>query len=377
MRKKRVLQIPNYYAPHIGGIEQTCQYLSEGLSDEYDVHVVCFSEDKNDKVEELNGVKIFKAGVNLFIARQSLSLSYYGILKKQIQEWKPDIIHFHAPNPFVNLLLLLTIPKDTKLYLQWHFDITRQKKIYPFIKPLETRLIKRADLITTTSPNNRLKSKPLHSYLGKVEVLQSAIDTHNLDLREGENDYVQTIKEKYNNKPIIFFIGRHVAHKGILELIKAEPYIKDDCEIIIAGKGPLTEEAKSLTNSNRVHFVGRISDDEKRLYYHAAQIYAFPSYTTAEGFGLTLAEAMYCGAVPVTYTIDGSGVNWVSLKDVTGLEVDNQNYKEFASAIDYILANPDKAKKFSQNAHERVVNYFTIEKEVELLKSQYKKLLEL
>ena len=53
--KKRVLQISNYYTPHIGGIEQTCQYLSEGLKDEYEVKVICFSEDKETKVQETNG----------------------------------------------------------------------------------------------------------------------------------------------------------------------------------------------------------------------------------------------------------------------------------------------------------------------------------
>lgn len=55
--KKRVLQISNYYTPHIGGIEQTCQYLSEGLKDEYEVKVICFSEDKETKVQETNGIK--------------------------------------------------------------------------------------------------------------------------------------------------------------------------------------------------------------------------------------------------------------------------------------------------------------------------------
>lgn len=46
---KKVLQISNYYSPHIGGIESTCQYLSEGLGDQYNVRVVCFSEDKRIK----------------------------------------------------------------------------------------------------------------------------------------------------------------------------------------------------------------------------------------------------------------------------------------------------------------------------------------
>ena len=55
--KKKVLQISNYYTPHIGGIEQTCQYLSEGLKDEYEVKVICFSEDKDQKFKKPMGFK--------------------------------------------------------------------------------------------------------------------------------------------------------------------------------------------------------------------------------------------------------------------------------------------------------------------------------
>ena len=60
LMKKKVLQISNYYTPHIGGIEQTCQYLSEGLKDEYEVKVICFSEDKETKVQETNGIQVIK-----------------------------------------------------------------------------------------------------------------------------------------------------------------------------------------------------------------------------------------------------------------------------------------------------------------------------
>ena len=126
--KRRVLQISNYYTPHIGGIEQTCQYLSEGLKDEYEVKVICFSEDKGTKVQEINGIQIIKPGVFLSVARQDLSFSYFRHLHKVIKTWKPDIIHFHYPNPFVTALLLPIIPRTTKLYVQWHLDITKQKK---------------------------------------------------------------------------------------------------------------------------------------------------------------------------------------------------------------------------------------------------------
>ena len=137
----------------------------------------------------------------------------------------------------------------------------------------------------------------------------------------------------------------------------------------------LSDEMKAICKSNRVEFVGRLSDQEKKCYYYAADIFAFPSYTKAEGFGLTLAEAMYCNAVPVTYTIEGSGVNWVSLHEVTGLEVPNRNVAEYAKAIDELLSDDKKRNDFAEAAHQRIVENFTIEKEILNLKKQYKELL--
>lgn len=375
MDRKKVLQISNYYTPHIGGIEQTCQYLSEGIKEEYDVKVICFSEGKDTRYQVTNGVEIIKPGVFLDIARQSLSFSYFGLLRGLIKGWKPDIIHFHYPNPFVTALLLPIIPKDVKLYVQWHLDITKQKKIYPFIKPLETRLLRRADVIVPTSANYRDSSKPLMPFLNKTDILPSAIDTSLLDMQESEMELVEKIRRDANGKKIVFFVGRHVPHKGILDLIEAEKLIKADCMILIGGIGPITEQLKSKVTSPRIKLLGKLDNKEKRCYYHAADIFAFPSYTKAEGFGLTLAEAMYCKATPVVYSIEGSGVNWVSLNEETGLEVANRDIEAYAAAIDRLLADDELRLKLAENAHQRVLDKFTIEKEVELLKEQYRRLL--
>lgn len=376
MEKKRVLQISNYYTPHIGGIEQTCQYLSEGIADDYEVKVICFSEDHETKHQVTNGIAITKLGVFLSIARQGLSWSYYSILRRIINEWKPDIIHFHYPNPFVTALLLPLIPRDTKLYIQWHLDITKQKKIYPFIKPLETKLLKRADMIAATSPNYRDSSKPLVPFMEKTTVLQSAIDTDKWNLKNGDEKKVTAIRKDALGKKIVFFVGRHVPHKGIADLIEAEKLLKNDCMIYVGGTGPITEQLKETVTSKRVIFLGRLSEDDMRCYYHAADVFAFPSYTKAEGFGLTLAEAMYCKCAPITYTIEGSGVNWVSLNGITGIEVANRNVKAYAEAIDKLLSDDSLRIKYAEAAHKRVIDYFTVEKELELLKKQYKQLLE-
>ena len=55
--------------------------------------------------------------------------------------------------------------------------------------------------------------------------------------------------------------------------------------------------------------------------------------TKNEAFGLALAEAMYEGKPCVTFTIEGSGVNYVSIGGQTGLEVANRDTAAYADAL--------------------------------------------
>ena len=74
-----------------------------------------------------------------------LVIVVFPMLRKAIKEFKPDVIHFHWANPFPAAVLLTVIPKNVKLVIHWHMDIIKQKRIYPFIKPVETALLKRCD----------------------------------------------------------------------------------------------------------------------------------------------------------------------------------------------------------------------------------------
>ena len=116
-----------------------------------------------------------------------------------------------------------------------------------------------------------------------------------------------------------------------------------------------------MNHSSRIKFIGRIPNEYLRCYYFASDIFAFTSCTKQEAFGIALAEAMYCGCVPVTFTIEGSGVNWVSLKDETGIEVNLGNVKAYATAIDKLLSNKDLYYKYAIAGKDRIARMFTSE----------------
>lgn len=86
---------------------------------------------------------------------------------------------------------------------------------------------------------------------------------------------------------------------------------------------------------------------------------------------VALAEAMYCYTPAVTFTIVGSGVNWVNLNGVTGIEVPNKDVIAYAQAIDKLLMDEPLAQKYGEAAHQRVVENFTIPKMMEKMNEVY------
>ncbi len=369
----RILHISKYYSPYLGGVENICKYIVEGTS-QHETAVVCFNDKCKDTVDVVNGYKVYRVATWVNVARQALSLSYFWVLKRAIWEFKPDVVQFHWANPFPAWVLLCVIPKDVKLVIHWHMDIIKQKRIYPLIKPVETALLKRADLVCVTSPQYRDGSLPLQPFKDKVRIVPNAMDERNFVLQEGDEEKIEAIKAKYGNKPIVFFIGRHIQYKGLPHLIHAERFVKADCVFVIAGSGPLTAELKAQCHSERVYFEGRLSDEELKLYQYAASVFAFPSITKNEAFGVALAEAMYCHTPAVTFTIPGSGVNWVSLNGETGIEVKNGDDEAYAEAIDKLINDKELNQKYGDAGHRRVVENFTIPKMVAAQEKCYQEL---
>ncbi|MDR0732863.1 MAG: glycosyltransferase [Dysgonamonadaceae bacterium] len=357
---KKILHIPNYYPPHIGGIEDVCRSIATGLPN-FHHQVICFNDKKTDEREILEGITVMRCGIIKKLFSQSVSVSFYGHLKKLLAECKPDIIHFHAPNPLGSVYLLNLIPKNTGLIVHWHGDIVEQTFLYALYRPIERKLLQQADKILVTSPTYAAGSKPLSLWKSKLHVVPNTVNIGKLALREGDASAIEKIRERYGGKQIVFTFGRHVPYKGLAHLINAIPDISAECEVVIAGEGSLTERLKKMSDAPNLHFIGKPDDDELRRYLYASCIFAFPSVTRNEAFGIALAEAMYCGLPAVTFAISGSGVNWVCTDGETGLESDNGDSKAFAEAINRLLNDADLREKLSVNAKERVRKLFVFE----------------
>ncbi len=369
----KVLHIGKFYSPIEGGIESINHVVVEALKGAQQ-RIISFNNRNNSVDEDIEDIPVVRASSKGIFASQPLSWKYFLELRRSIKLFNPDIIHFHYPNPLGAIYLLLSIRKRNKLIVHWHSDVVAQRFMKPFIRPLENKLLKRADAIIATSPAYIEASGNLTTVKEKTTVIPCSIDEEKFKFKPDDDIFIRRIKNKYGNKPIVFFVGRHVEYKGILYLLEAEKAVRQDCVFLIAGQGPLTESLKLKYHSERIHWLGRINDDEMRQYLYAADIFAFPSITRNEAFGVALAEAMYCECPAITFTIKGSGVNWVSLNNDTGLEVENRNSKAFADAIDHLLENTALRLQLAKNARKRVENNFTKSSVIPQYKELYNRL---
>lgn len=370
----RILQIPNYQYPNIGGIEQTSRDISNILSSMPNIEhkTICFNENAKDgdyickrgetKVDIVDDYEVIRCGCIAKVASQSLSLTYPKQLNRVLKDFKPDIVIFHYPNPFVASLLLPMLQKKTKLIVYWHLDIVKQKLLGKIFRGQTESICRRANKIIATSPNYVEGSYFLSKYKEKVVVIPSCIRPDKMIDNEDTVKKVMELRKLYKDKTLCFAVGRHVPYKGMEYLIKASKYLDDSFAILIGGKGELTEYLKELAKDDRkIHFLGRVPDEDMVAYYKACDIFCFPSITKNEAFGLSLAEAMYYGKPTVTFTIPGSGVNFVSLNGVTGIECPNRDYKAYAEALKKLSQNVNLRNKLGQNALDRSSSMFLFE----------------
>ena len=379
---KRVLQISKYYYPFLGGTEQVAKDMAEAICkmDNVEQKIICFNEDasigdctcnKSETIQDVvDGVEVIRCGYQLKVSSQAMSMSYGAELGKLMMEFDPDIIILHYPNPFATHYLLKYKDKKFKLVIYWHLDITKQKILKIFFHHQNLEIIRRADKIIGATPKHIDESFYTKEFEGKKQILPYAIDEKNLVISDEEIHRAEEIRKKYENKVIAFFIGRHVPYKGLKYLIEASKEMgQKNIQFIIAGTGELTDELKTQAKGDsKVEFLGRINDSDRRSYLYACDIICFPSITRNEGFGLALAEGMYFGKPAVTFTIPGSGVNYVNLNGVTGIECPNRDSHAYAEALKKLSEDADLRREFGENARKRVLDNFTQELFVENVK---------
>ena len=360
-KKTKVTHITRYAYPHIGGIEAVISQINESLPDElFEKEVLCCSNSEKTSVE--NDVKYNRCKYLFEFAANTISPEFIWKLSRV----DTDIIHYHMPFIFAVIAHFIARPKYKKMYITYHSDIIGYDKIMKPFWNIYKKFLKQADKIHVLSPNIIESSKILKAYRGKCVVIPQGISINNIECEKAKK-----IKNEYPNKKIIFSLGRLVKYKGFIYGIEAMKNV-ENAVYLIGGSGPLGEEFRKYIEENnlkkKVILLGRVTSEDVESFYQACDIYLFPSVMQSEAFGIVQLEAMRYGK-PVINTNLGTGVNYVSINNETGLTVEPKNSTALASAIKTLLEDDTLRAKLGQNARRRVEMLFDIDR----IKYQYKK----
>ncbi len=265
-----------------------------------------------------------------------------------------DVVVCHAPFPLADLGIMLFFPRRTALVVHWHAEVIGRPLLWALLSPLIRRTLKRADLIVIADPAMLQNSRLLAPHAAKCVVLPFACDAAYWgQLDPAQQAAVEAIRTRFPR--LIVAIGRLVTYKGYEILLQALRRL--DAQAVIIGDGPLRSHleqvARDLGVASRVTLLGAQERDQLKQYIHAARVFAFPSVTSAEAFGIVQLEAMAAG-LPVVNTALTTAVPNVARDGREGLTVPPNDPAALAGAIGRLLDDAALAQRMGAAGQVRV-----------------------
>lgn len=287
------------------------------------------------------------------VASNPVSFALLKDFGKIVQDY--DLIHYHFPWPFADLLNLLW-RVDKPIIVTYHSDIVKQKSLICFYKPLMHNFLRSAKFIVATSENYLDSSPVLQKYKNKVRVIPIGINF--ADYVKPSQDRLAYWHKRFGDR-FFFFVGVMRYYKGLNILLEAVR--GTDFPLVIAGSGPIENELKKYVttyNLTNVHFVGEVSEEDKSALFQLCLSLVFPSNLRSEAFGISLLEGAMFGK-PLISTELGTGTSFVNKDGETGIVVPPDDVNALRVAMFDIWEDTRDNQNFGKNSYQRYQDLFT------------------
>lgn len=267
----------------------------------------------------------------------------------QIARLRADVVVLHVPNPTAEIAWLLARPR-AKLVVRYQSDIVRQAAAMRVYAPVQNRFLQCADRILVSSRQYLETSESLRAVGAKCAVIPLGILPN--EFARPADEPINELRARYGGG-FVLFSGRHRYYKGIEYLVRAAKHI--GAPVVIAGDGPERNRCMALARALglTIAFPGALTHDDLLAHLHACEVFAFPSIARSEAYGMSMLEAHVAGK-PVVATTLGTGVEFVNLHGITGLNVPPKDANALATAINRLLGDPVLRAQMGAAAKHRV-----------------------
>lgn len=163
----------------------------------------------------------------------------------------------------------------------------------------------------------------------------------------------------------ILFVGHITKSKGVYDLVKGYSLLDFDNDLVFVG--PYEENVKNElielagVKANKIKFKGVMNKSDVLVEMQHSIALILPSHS--EGFPNVIIEAMAMKC-PIIATNVGAVADILNhgTSKPAGLVIEPKNVEAISAALDFMISNPEQAKKFADNAYWKVKNEYTLEK---------------
>ncbi len=351
-RPLKILIAAETYPPNVNGAAQFAYRLAKGMTARgHEVRVITPSSERGSyRIERRPEAVVYSvkshAPATLPDFRVSLWWEAFPGVAALLDDFQPDVVHAQSQFFLCEAAVREAKKRGIRVVATNH---TMPENLYPHVPlpmPLK-RLCGRgmwlharwilgmADVLTVPT---ELAARTHRQLAGLKDILavSNGIETSDYAAKPGDDDAPAGLRE-------ILFTGRLAAEKNIDVLIRAFERIKDtQAQLVIAGSGEmektLREQAAASSASDRIRFLGYVSDEELRQAYRRASLFVMPG--TAELQSLATLEAM-SASTPVL-AADAMALPHLVENGRNGYLFVPNSVEDLSEKIDRLLALPDE-----------------------------------
>lgn len=359
MNQLRVLHVyRTYYPDPPGGLQEAIRQITVATADS-NIESRIFALSPFPEPQDILRPEARVTRCKSWAAPASCDLGGGSAIKRfsESANWA-DVINYHFPWPFADLLHFIVHPKAPAV-MTYHSDIVRQRWLARAYSPFMRHMLRSMSAVVATSPAYARTSAVLSApeLSNRIRVIPLGIDERSYS-QNCENEELQRFDLK-DNVPFFLFIGVLRYYKGLHNLIQAAALI--DAHVIIAGSGPeeasLQHQVLQLGLKN-LFFAGQISDAEKVALLKQCCALVLPSHLRSEAYGMVLVEAsMFCK--PMISCEIGTGTSYVNIDGETGVVVPPDNPFELAVAMNRLAKDRKLVLQYGTAARVRYEDNFS------------------
>ena len=290
------------------------------------------------------------------------------LIRRIRKEFPFDLIHAHTVLPSGHFSMLLSGYLDVPFVVTIH-GADLQKAIH-FGRHCRNTIGKVIDSSSSVILVSNKLRRILHGVFPEVPSEKVRVVWNGVRPVESDRELDVSVREKRESlkgqrkSPLLLSVGNLCKEKGIEDVISILPRLCDTFDglrYVIIGDGEqknrLMDAAQRLGVADKVHFVGRLPQDETLAWMKHCDLFVLPSWM--EGFGIVYIEAMSFGKTVIA--CQGEGIEDIVRDGVNGVLVRPKDGDHLFETVTGLLGEPERMEEIGRKARETVRNRLTWE----------------